>query len=98
MNILGIELQRTGRVGPAGAMILALLCIGVASFALTLAGLGMQETQLALALCAGWVLPSLYGASWKQHGLKRLALSAIVAAALYFASTPISTLLVIMLG
>lgn len=75
-----------------------MLCIGLATYTLTLFDFGAQATQLALALSAGCVLPGIYGASLRKHGLRCVGISALLTSALYFASNPFYHLLVIIFG
>ncbi|WPN99092.1 hypothetical protein [Pseudomonas sp. MUP55] len=98
MSILSIRLQKVGGVGPTAAALIMAIAIGVATILLTRFGLNIQATQFALSLCAGWALPGAYGASLKEHGLKRLWLSVLLVVALFFSSTPIRYLLLGFIG
>lgn len=98
MSIFGIQLQKVGGVGPTAATLIMAIAIGVATIFLTRFGLNIQATQLALSLCAGWALPGTYGASLKEHGLKRLCLSVLLVVALFLSSTPILYLLLSFIG
>lgn len=98
MSIFGIRLQKICGLGPTAVALAMALAIGVATILLTRLEFNIQATQFALSLCAGCALPGVYGASLKEHGLKRVWLSALLVLGLFFSSTPIMYLLLSFFG